>query len=223
MAQLTADTSRILRVNAFFDAQNLFNSAKRCFGYEFPNYDPVGLAKEINTRRAAEKNEKREINLINVYTGYPPKDKNERLYGFWQNKLNELRRKGVRVKSRQLVYREKQFDLDKVTISIKDFPIEKGIDLCLGIEVVVQFIKNEYDIAMIFSQDLDLTEAVDAVLYLNKENGRWMRLECAYPYSEGQKDIKGIDRTEWIKITKDLYDKCIDPKDYRPSWIRKGR
>ncbi|MCX6571736.1 MAG: NYN domain-containing protein [Candidatus Aminicenantes bacterium] len=217
MSQDTADTKRILRVNAFFDAQNLFNSAKRCFGYKFPNYDPVRLAKEINTLRAADTNENREINRINFYTGYPPKDKNEGIYGFWQNKLNELRRQGVRVKARKLVYREELFEFDNVTILIKDFPIEKGIDLCLGIEIVLQFINNDYDVALIFSQDLDLTEAVDAVHALSKENGRWAGLECAYPYSEEYRGTRGIDRTVWLKIPKDLYDRCIDPKDYRPS------
>lgn len=223
MSEVTVDTTKVLRVNAFFDAQNLFNSAKRCFGYKFPNYDPVRLAQEINTLRAAEKNEKREINLINFYTGYPPKDKNEVLNGFWQNKFNDLRRKGVRVKARQLVYRERQFEFDKVTISIKDFPIEKGIDLCLGIDLVLQFVNDGYDIALVFSQDLDLTEAVDAVRTISKENGKWVRLECAYPYSVEQRDIKGIDRTDWIEIPKDLYDSCIDPKDYRPTQIRRGR
>lgn len=34
----------IKRAVAFFDGQNLFHSAKRAFGYTFPNYDPVLLA-----------------------------------------------------------------------------------------------------------------------------------------------------------------------------------
>jgi len=37
----------VCRVHAFFDAQNLFLTAKECFGYEYPNFDPIILAKEI--------------------------------------------------------------------------------------------------------------------------------------------------------------------------------
>jgi hypothetical protein len=35
------------RTIAFFDGQNLFYAAKSAFGYSWPNYDPLSLAKYV--------------------------------------------------------------------------------------------------------------------------------------------------------------------------------
>ena len=40
-----------MRAVSFFDGQNLFHSAKAAFGYTFPNYDPVALAKLVCANR----------------------------------------------------------------------------------------------------------------------------------------------------------------------------
>src|SRR5688572_22660216 len=37
----------VKRAAAFFDGQNLFYAAKHAFGYTWPNYDPLKLAKVI--------------------------------------------------------------------------------------------------------------------------------------------------------------------------------
>ena len=36
---------------AFVDGQNLFHAAKEAFGFTYPNYDPLKLAKEICSRQ----------------------------------------------------------------------------------------------------------------------------------------------------------------------------
>ena len=43
------------RVVAFVDGQNLFNAAKQAFGYDYPNYDAVKLARLICEQRGQER------------------------------------------------------------------------------------------------------------------------------------------------------------------------
>ena len=96
-------------------------------------------------------------------------------------------------------------------------PREKGIDLRMGLDLVRLARKNEYDLAIIFSQDTDLREAVQEVFELRKELNRWISIECAYPQGTGliQQGIPGIRQ---IRFDKALYDSCIDPntKTYYP-------
>jgi hypothetical protein len=37
----------VKRAIAFFDGQNLFYAAKHAFGYSWPNYDPLKLARAV--------------------------------------------------------------------------------------------------------------------------------------------------------------------------------
>lgn len=37
------------RAIAFIDGQNLFYAARHAFGYTYPNYDPLALAKAVCT------------------------------------------------------------------------------------------------------------------------------------------------------------------------------
>ena len=71
---------------AFIDGQNLFNAAKKAFGYHYPNYDVKALAKAICAQQ--------EWRLIQTrfYTGVPSiKDDPDRNY-FWSKKFLQMRR-----------------------------------------------------------------------------------------------------------------------------------
>ena len=46
------------RVVAFVDGQNLFNAAKQAFGYDYPNYDVVKLAKLVCEHRGQKQQER---------------------------------------------------------------------------------------------------------------------------------------------------------------------
>jgi hypothetical protein len=76
---------------------------------------------------------------------------------------------------------------------------------------------SEYDVALIFSQDQDLSEAVQDVKKIIYLKNRWIRLTCAFPVSPTILKARGINGTEWIRIERTLYDTCIDPNDYRPK------
>lgn len=200
------------RVHAFFDAQNLFLTAKECFGYKYPNFDPIKLAKEITK---LERN--RVLKRIHFYTGVHTIEEDEFLHHFWMNKLQGLRRAGVEVHYRFLKYTEIEKKTETGNTEIIKKPREKGIDVKIAVDLIKLARKGLYDVAIIFSQDTDLNEAIDELYEVKKEFNRWIRFECAYPYREGMKNPRGLKKTKWWKISKELYDICIDKRDYRPK------
>ncbi|HUI41473.1 MAG TPA: hypothetical protein VL523_05855 [Terriglobia bacterium] len=75
--------------------------------------------------------------------------------------------------------------------------------------------ENVYDVAVIFSQDHDLSEAADEVKAISVQQGRWIKVACAFPLSPTTDNRRGINQTEWITIDRATYDTCLDPIDYR--------
>jgi hypothetical protein len=70
-------------------------------------------------------------------------------------------------------------------------------------------------VAVIFSQDQDLSEVADEVRTISLEQSRCIKVASAFPVSPTSMNKKGINRTDWIKIDKQTYDLCIDFNDYR--------
>jgi len=123
----------------------------------------------------------------------------------------------VKVYSRTLVYRNKTVSLpDGSTHSFLSGE-EKGIDVRLALDVLDLAHRNEYDVALIFSRDQDLSELVDLIRALVGHDSRWIKVASAYPDSPTRTYRRGIDRTDRCPIDRAMYDACIDPRDYGPS------
>ena len=60
---------------------------------------------------------------------------------------------------------------------------EKGIDVRLALDITRLAHQNAYDVALIFSQDQDLSEVADEIRQLAQERSRWIKLACAFPAS----------------------------------------
>ncbi|HEX9745203.1 MAG TPA: NYN domain-containing protein [bacterium] len=178
------------RCYAFFDGQNLYHSARKVFGCAWPDYDPLLLSAKVCRDK--------DWNLIKVlfYTGIPDRHENPFWNRFWVNKLAAMGTRGVRTYSRTVKNNR-----------------EKGIDLRLEIDVVRMAITNQYDVALIFSQDQDFTEAVETVKEIARLQNRWIWVASAFPYNPMIKRSAGIMGTEMIRIDKTLYDACIDPAE----------
>ena len=69
----------------------------------------------------------------------------------------------------------------------------------------------------IFSQDQDLTEVAEEVRLIAREKKRWIKIASAFPSSPTSRNRRGIDKTDWIRIDRSLYDSCLDRRDYRPK------
>lgn len=198
----------IKRAIAFFDGQNLYHCAREAFGYGYPNYDPSVLAQAICTAKGWS------LVQVSFYTGSP--DYHDPFWAnFWQKKLLAMSRKGVRTFRRKLRYRPHEITLDDGTVKTVEVGEEKGIDVRIAIDVIRLAIDGAYDVALIFSQDQDLSEAADEVRKISIKFDRWLAVASAYPVGSGTHNKRGIDRTEWIPVDKATYDTCLDPNDYR--------
>jgi uncharacterized LabA/DUF88 family protein len=201
----------VRRVVAFVDGQNLFYAAKKAFGYRFPNYNPKDLAERISADRGWTLSE------TFFYTGIPDRTDNAFWNHFWTAKLAVMGTRGIRTFSRSLRYRNQTVPLPgggTTTILVGE---EKGIDVRLALDVVRMARENLYDVALIFSQDQDLSEAAVEVKAISMQQGRWIKVACAFPVSPTAENRRGINGTDWIKIDRAVYDACLDPNDYRPK------
>jgi uncharacterized LabA/DUF88 family protein len=199
------------RAVAFIDGQNLFHATKKAFGHQFPNYDPEALAERVTGARGWT------LSQILFYTGIPDRTDNAFWNHFWTAKLAVMGTRGVRTFSRPLRYRNQTVPLPgggSTTILVAE---EKGIDVRIALDVVRMARENAYDVALIFSQDQDLSEAADEVKAISVQQGLWIKVACAFPFSPTVENRRGINGTEWIKIDRATYDACLDPNDYRPK------
>lgn len=199
----------IKRAIAFIDGQNLFHHSKEAFGYRYPNYDIQKLVETIAKAQSWNLTE------INFYTGVPDAGDNPKWNRFWTNKLAAMGRQGITVFSRPLRYRNQTVTLPNGAIHSFLHGEEKGIDVRIALDVIGKAVRNEYDVALVFSQDQDLSEVADEIRVIARNQGRWVQMACAYPISPTVSNRRGINGTNWIKIDRVIYDACIDPKDYR--------
>ena len=201
----------IKRAVAFIDGQNLFYAAKAAFGYPFPNYDVAALAARVCEQHG--------LQLIQTrfYSGFPSADDNAFWNHFWRAKFQHLLRQGVHVFSRSLRYRLQTVRLPDGQTHSFVVGQEKGVDVRLAIDVVSLAHQNACDVALVFSQDQDLSEVADEIRLIAKLHDRWIKIASAFPVSVVTTNRRGINGTDWIKIDRTTYDACLDSRDYRPK------
>jgi len=194
----------------FVDGQNLYRAAKDAFGYHYPNYDIKLLSENICSSRGWT------LKSIYFYTGVPDPQDDALWHGFWSKKLSHMGRLGIKLFSRSLRYHNEDFtcpSCNKIYTSLVGH--EKGVDVRIALDVIRLAHQKMYDVAIILSQDQDLSEVADEVRTISIEQHRWIKVASAFPVSPTYKNTKGINKTEWVKIDKKTYDSCIDPTDYR--------
>jgi uncharacterized LabA/DUF88 family protein len=197
------------RAVAFIDGQNLFHHSRKAFGYHFPNYDIQKLCQCVAKMRGWN------LTCVHFYTGVPDAADDPRWNRFWGNKLREMGRQGMQLFSRPLRYRNKSVTLPDGSQYTFLHGEEKGIDVRIALDVIGKAVRGDYDVAVVFSQDQDLSEVADEIRAISKQQNRWIKMACAYPLSPTVSNRRGINGTDWIKISKTDYDACIDPRDYR--------
>lgn len=182
------------RAFVFVDGMNLFNNAKRAFGYSYPNYDVAKLARAVCSRVGCELVEAR------FCTGVPPI--NDWRYHFWFGKTESMRQSGVTVYTR------------RVRTTPEGASQEKGIDLRIGLDALALAFEREYDVLVLFSTDQDFTELGRWIRRVSDQQNRNIKMVSAFPADSDR--IHGIKGMSHFRITREFYDACIDPRDYRP-------
>lgn len=202
------------KVVTFFDGQNLYKAAEEAFEVRFPDYDPLLLSTKICQQR-----DDWSLHEIRFYTGIPPKDRDEFWHGFWARKLAQMGKQGIVVFKRHLRYRRKEIHFGHGGSIGAEIAQEKGIDVRIAIDVIRLALHGVYDVAVIFSQDQDLSEVADEIRSIAAERERWIKICSAFPVSprRSKNNCRGINKTDWIEIDEQLYKSCVDKRDYRRS------
>ena len=205
----------VKRAVCFVDGQNLYHSSREAFGYTYPNYDIRSLSQQICHDRGWEMAEAR------FYTGVPDIADDPRWNFFWSHKLATMGRQGIVTFSRSLRYRNRTLELPDGTQHTFLSGEEKGIDVRIALDVIRLAHQNAYDVALIFSQDQDLSEVAKEIRVIAQERQRWIKVASAFPVSPTSRNKRGINSTDWICIDRATYDACIDKRDYRPKEPRR--
>jgi uncharacterized LabA/DUF88 family protein len=208
---VTLTEPALKRAIAFIDGQNLFYGAKDAFGYPFPNYDVVALSTKICQLKNWN------LSAVRFYTGIPDATDDAFWNGFWMSKLGQMGRQKVAIYSRPLRYRNQTIKLPTGATHTMLVGQEKGIDVRIALNIVRLANQRNYDVALVFSQDQDLSEVADEIKLISKFQMRWMKMACAFPISPTRANKRGINGTEWVPIDRAFYDSSIDPRDYRPK------
>jgi len=119
--------------------------------------------------------------------------------------------------SRPLRYQNKRITLPDGRESTALVGHEKGVDIRLALDVVRLALDGAFDVALIFSQDQDLSEVTDEIRQISRRHDRWIKVASAFPVSPTYRNSRGINGTDWIRIDRATYDACLDPADYRPK------
>lgn len=197
------------RTIVFVDGQNLFYAVREAFGCHYPNYDIKALSESICSSKGWD------LSGMYFYTGVPHPQDNSFWHNFWSKKLSYMGRSKIKIFSRELRYHNKDWrcpSCGKTHTSLVGH--EKGVDVRIALDIIRFAHDRLYDVAVIFSQDQDLSEVVDEVVRISKEQSRWIKVASAFPVSPTYKN-RGINKTDWIKIDKQTYDLCLDQNDYR--------
>lgn len=196
---------------AFIDGQNLYQHAKEAFGHIHPNYDPIKLHAHVCAANGWIPN------LVRFYTGVPGAVEDPMWAAYWSNRVLALKRAGVFVTTRPLRYRTREAYDENGKLTTFTVPHEKGIDVRLALDVVSCAVSGQFDVAVIFSQDQDLSEAAADVKKIAAAAGKEIKLCSAFPSGPNASSNRGINGTDWFRIEQADYDQCLDPKDYRPK------
>ena len=100
---------------------------------------------------------------IRFYTGIPDPDIDPERHHFWVTKLGVMGTRGIRTFTRPLRYQNKVVALPNGGLTSTMVGREKGIDVRIALDIVRYALEDRYDVALVFSQDQDLSEVVDDV------------------------------------------------------------
>ena len=165
------------RTIAFIDGQNLYHAAREAFGHTYPSYDVKVLSALVC------RDQEWDLKQVRFYTGIPSQRDNDTWRKFWANKLGVMKNKGIFTFSRTLHYRNKPVKLPDGTVCTALVGEEKGIDVRIAIDIIRLAHDQEFDVALVFSQDQDLSEVAQEVRAIAKEQNRWIKIASAFPTS----------------------------------------
>ena len=188
-----------MRAIVYIDGQNLYHRARAAWGtgegvqdtpYNWPSYDAAELASALVAQSPD-----RTLVKVCFYTAVSMQ---EAWREFWTRKLRRFRNRGV-----------------VVTLGTIIQGREKGSDVSLAVDLITDTYEQEYDVAIIVSEDWDFAPAVRRAKEVAQKQGRALTFESSFPMIPGKRP-RGIPGTRYVPIDKALYNTCLEPDRYQP-------
>jgi uncharacterized LabA/DUF88 family protein len=148
------------RVAVFIDFQNCYECARKAFhkpgdSGRLGNCDPIKLAQLL----AAKAGRSHELAYVGVYCGLPNQYRDAKTHAARTTQIAAWRKGGATVFTRPLQY-------------LKGMPPrEKGVDVKMAVDIVMNAVEGVYDTAIVASCDSDLSPAIEALLELKTMHG----------------------------------------------------
>jgi hypothetical protein len=117
---------------------------------------------------------------INFHTGIPSTADKPFWNQFWTAKMAVVGTRAIRTFCRPRRYRNQTISLPDGTLAVTLVGQEKGVDVRIALDIVRLALDDKYDVALIFSQDQDLSEAVEDVKKISILQNRWVKSACAF-------------------------------------------
>ncbi|MFH0847575.1 MAG: NYN domain-containing protein, partial [Chloroflexota bacterium] len=177
-----------LRTIVFIDGQNLYHGAKEAWRpqpaigpsrYSWPSYDVQILAMTLTSRISG-----RLLSQIRFYTGVPDANQDIQWHNFWTNKLRFLKNCGIET------YKGR----------INNSGQEKGVDVSIAIDLVRLTYEQQFEVAIIVSQDWDFGPAIALCKNIASNQQRRLVFESHFPVGPGTQSHRGIPGTIWCPI-----------------------
>lgn len=203
------------RVAVFMDWQNVYNAARRAFGWdrewsnEYGNFSPFKLARILAAGN--DRGKSASLVRVEVHRGIPSSSKDS--VGFGANR----RQAAAWVKESDVVVpklRPLRYPRDWPN----EPPEEKGVDVDLALSLVEAVTLKRCDVAILFTHDTDLVPAIDTAARLRGagciETASWRG-----DYSRARLRSKAHGSAVFHhEISDKVYDLVADPTNYaRPS------
>jgi hypothetical protein len=155
---------------------------------------------------------------VHFYTGIPDVEDEPKWNHFWTAKLANMGRQGVKVFSRPLRYRNQTVHLPDGASHTFLVGQEKGVDIRIALDMVRCVRNNDCDVAVVLSQDQDLSEVADEIRTIAKEHNRWVKVISAFPHGPTMINKRGVNKTDWVRIDRATYDaiRMITVKNHEP-------
>lgn len=195
------------KADCFIDCQNIFKGARELYGHNVPNFDVVKMCEKVAEKKGWE------VGNIHFYTGVPSAEHAYFWNSYWNNRLPDLEKEGVKIFAPPLRYQRNRYFDEQGIEHVYMRGHEKGVDVKIALDMLKSAMSG-CGAQILFSRDNDLKIAVDESMEMAAERGVKMDIISAFPsdgFHYGIRDVKAF------HMTADFYDAIIDHRNYSPS------